>query len=218
THIFISQGVAAYRLPWGVRAQDTLDLEAVLDGIVPAVAEFTGERRGLIGSVHHGRTVAGSDRLVGALARVLPATYDLDDPAVLRSGVRRLLAGQAALAADVGRGAAPTDPAGERRGATPGAALPMPVVVQVIRAGGTSGRSEHPGVLRRIAFEARTKFAVLLTLVADPDGDVLEVTLSTDHYDHDDLDRLVSLLAPLAPAASPAPLAPVTPIRTGAPA
>lgn len=187
----VTGGHVQHRLPWGVRERDTLDLEGALRAVTSAVGRFTGQRRGLVGSVHHGRTVPGSERLVGALARVLPTPFDLDDPAVLGAGVRRLLAGQAALAADTGS-----------RATGAGTLLPLPVVFQAIRASGTSGRAEHPGLLRRLQFDARTKFAVLLTLVAAPAGDTLEVTLSTDHYGRDDLDRLVRLLADEAPASA----------------
>ena len=63
------------------------------------------------------RTVPGSDRLVGNLARMLPAHYDLDDPSVVRESARRLLAGQAATLGDLA-----LDPG-----------QPMPIVFHVVR-------------------------------------------------------------------------------------
>ncbi|NHA70043.1 phosphopantetheine-binding protein, partial [Phycicoccus flavus] len=83
-------GHVRHRVPWGRRDDGPWDFADTLEDLTGLVAEFTGQRRGVVGSVHHGRTVPGADRLVGGLARVLPAHFDLDDPRVVRDTAARL--------------------------------------------------------------------------------------------------------------------------------
>ncbi len=164
-----------HRLDWG-RSDGRLVLAEELTRVCAAIAEWTGQPRGLIGSVHHGRAVPGSDRLVGALARVLPVAYDVAEPAVLAASARRVLAGQAACLADL--------------------ALPpggLPVVFHALR----GSAALPPGFVRRIEAPSRTKFAVLLTLAIGADGQpsTLEVTVDTDRYAAAETERLCDLLA-----------------------
>lgn len=164
-------GYRQCRIDWGTGAD--VDLAAELDAITRIVAAFTGERAGVIGSVHHGRTVPGTDRLVGNLARMLPAHYDIDDPAVVRASARRLLAGQAATLADLA--------------VDPGQA--MPIVFHVVREDAVL----PPSLVRRIDFPARTKFALLFTLVVANGSRTLEVTIADDLYTAAEAQQLIDL-------------------------
>ncbi len=159
------------RLGWGTGAE--IDLAAELATVTEIVAAFTEERAGVIGSVHHGRTVPGSDRLVGNLARMLPAHYDVDDPSVVRASARRLLAGQAATLGDLA-----LDPG-----------QPMPVVFHVVREDAALPSS----LVRRVDFPARTKFALLFTLVVTGEARTLEITVADDLYSPSETQTLIDL-------------------------
>ena len=164
-------GYRQARLDWGTGSD--VDLATELHAVTGLAAAFTGERAGVIGSVHHGRTVPGSDRLVGNLARMLPAHYDLDDPSVVRESARRLLAGQAATLGDLA-----LDPG-----------QPMPIVFHVVR----EDAALPPSFIRRIDFPARTKFALLFTLVITGEARTLEITLADDLYSAAEAEELFAL-------------------------